>query len=225
MAAMMNKAESAGVLLDLPKLYGFLKAVASSLTTDSGFGVSQMYRLAKALHSISPKNVDLLTVPLSSTAYATPVGSAVLWDPVLSKRLFHDFTADKPITNVVKPNRLTIPPGSISLRVLNATTTNGLASRAASALASLGFGVSGTGNAPKGSSTSATVVQYGPNRADSAKTVAAAVTGSTLQEVSSLGDKVQLVVGSTYEGVKPVKITSSSASQPTVTTGASNPCS
>ena len=59
-----------------------------------------MLRLAKRLHSMSPKNVNLLTVPLSNTAYATPDGSAVLWDPVLSKRLFHDFTADKPITNV-----------------------------------------------------------------------------------------------------------------------------
>jgi LCP family protein required for cell wall assembly len=225
MAALMNKAESTGVLLDLPKLYGFLKAVASSLTTDSGFGLSQMYRLASALHSMSPKNVDLLTVPLSNTALATPVGSAVLWDPVLSKRLFHDFTADKPITNVVKPSRLTVAPGSISLQVLNATSQNGLASRAASALAGLGFGISGTGNAPKGSSPSATVVQYGPIRADSAKTVAAAVTGSTLQEVSSLGDKIQLVVGSSYEGVKPVHISASSSSQPTVTTGASNPCS
>lgn len=225
MAALMNKAESTGVLLDLPKLYGFLKAVASSLTTDSGFGISQMFRLAEALHSMSPKNVDLLTVPLSSTAYATPVGSAVLWDPVLSQRLFHDFTADKPITNVVSPNKLTVPPGNISVRVLNATSQNGLASRAASALSSLGFGISGTGNAPKGSSPTATVVQFGPNRADSAKTVAAAVTGSTQQEVSSLGDRVQLVVGSTYEGVKPVKVSSRSSSQPTVTTGASNPCS
>ena len=51
---------------------------------------------------MSPKNVNLLTVPLSNTAYATPVGSAVLWDPVLSKRLFHDFTDDKPITNVTR---------------------------------------------------------------------------------------------------------------------------
>ncbi|HWC34829.1 MAG TPA: LCP family protein [Mycobacteriales bacterium] len=226
MAAMMNKAESTGVLLDLPKLYSFLKAVASSLTTDSGFGTSQMFRLARALHSMSPKNVDLLTVPLSNTALATPVGSAVLWDPVLSKRLFHDFSADKPITNVVQPNKLTVPPGSISLRVLNATNTQGLASKAAADLSRLGFGISGTpSNAPKGSNPNTTVVQYGPSRADSAKTVAAAVTGSTEQEVSTLGDKIQLLVGSTYEGVKPVKVSSPSSSQPTVTTGASNPCS
>jgi hypothetical protein len=173
---------------------------------------------------MSPKNVDLLTVPLSNTAYATSVGSAVLWDPVLSKRLFRDFSKDKPITNVVPPNRLTIAPGSISLRVLNATNTQGLAAGAASDLSRLGFGISGTGNAPKGSSTSATVVQYGPNRADSAKTVAAAVTGSTEQEVDSLGSKIQLLVGSTYEGVKRVHI-STGSNRPTVTTGASNPCS
>jgi LCP family protein required for cell wall assembly len=223
MAAMLNKAESTGVLIDLPKLYGFLKAVASSLTTDDGLGTSQMLRLAKSLHSMSPKNVDLLTVPLSNTAYATSVGSAVLWDPVLSKRLWHDFTADKPITNVVPPHKVTIPPGNIAVRVLNATTTNGLAGRAAADLSRLGFGIRGTGNAPKGSSATDTVVRYGPTRADSAKTVLAAVTGSTGQEVDSLGDKIQLLVGSTYEGVKPVKLASSS--QPTVTTGASNPCS
>jgi hypothetical protein len=142
---------------------------------------------------------------------------------VLSKRLWHDFTADKPITNVVPPHKVTIPPSNIALRVLNATTTNGLAGRAAADLSRLGFGISDTGNAPKGSSATDTVVRYGPTRADSAKTVLAAVTGSTGEEVDSLGDKIQLIVGSTYEGVKPVKLASSS--QPTVTTGASNPCS
>jgi hypothetical protein len=173
---------------------------------------------------MSPKNVSLLTVPLSNTAYATSVGSSVLWDPVLSKRLFSDFTKDRPITNVVRPNNLTIAPGSISLRVLNATKTQGLAARAAADLSGLGFGISDTGNAPKGTNATATVVQYGPQRADSAKTVAAAVTGSTQQEVDSLGNQIQLVVGSTYEGVKPVHI-SSGSNRPTVTTGASNPCS
>jgi LCP family protein required for cell wall assembly len=224
MAAMLNKAESAGVLLNPPKLYSFLKAVASSLTTDSGFGTSQMLRLADRLHSMSPKNVDLLTVPLSDTAYASPDGSAVLWDPVLSQRLFRDFSDDKPITNVVQPGRLTIPPGDISLRVLNATSTRGLAASVASSLTGLGFSVSGTTDAPKGTSTTATVVEYGPQRADSARTLSAAVTGSTRQEVASLGDKIQLVVGSTYEGVKHVQI-STATNQPTVTTGASNPCS
>jgi LCP family protein required for cell wall assembly len=77
MSAMLDKAESAGVLLNLFKLDGFLKSVASSLTVDKGFGTKEMLLLAKRLHSMSPKNVNLLTVPLSNTALATPVGSAV----------------------------------------------------------------------------------------------------------------------------------------------------
>jgi LCP family protein required for cell wall assembly len=225
MAAMLNKAESAGVLLDLPKLYGFLKAVAGSLTTDSGLGSGEELSLARKLHSMSPKNVDLLTVPLSNTALATSVGSAVQWDPVLSKRLFHDFSADTPINNVIRPSRLTIPPSSIALKVLNATTSQGLARRAANALAQLGFSISGTGNAPKGSSPTQTVVRYGPSRAESARTVSAAVTGSLRQKVPSLGSTIELLVGSSYEGVKPVKISTTGSDRPTVTTGASKQCS
>jgi len=224
MAAMLNKAESAGVLLNIPRLIGFLDAVASSLTTDSGLGKGEEISLAKKLHSMSPKHVDLLTVPLSNTSLPTPVGSAVQWDPVLSKRLFHDFKVDRPITNVTRPSRLTIPPSNIALKVLNATNTQGLAGRAASALSGLGFTVSGTGNAPRGSSRTNTVVEYGPGRAESARTVAAAVTGSVLHEDSSLGNSIELLVGSLYEGVKPVKI-SNPGNRPTVTTGASHTCS
>lgn len=224
MSAMLNKAESAGVLLNLFKLDGFLKSVASSLTVDKGLGTKQMLELAKRLHSMSPKNVNLLTVPLSNTAFATPVGSAVQWDPVLSKRLFHDFRDDKPITNVTRPQRLTVAPGNIAVEVLNATSKNGLAATASQALSGLGFLISGTGGAPKGSSPTATVVLYGPTRAESAKTVAAAVPGSVKREDNSLGNGIELLVGSNYSGIKPVKVSTSTAT-PTVRTGATNPCS
>ncbi|HTW21501.1 MAG TPA: LCP family protein [Mycobacteriales bacterium] len=224
MAAMMNKAESAGVLLNLPKLDGFLKSVASSITTDKGFGISQIIRLARTLHSMSPKNVNLLTVPLSNTALATPVGSAVKWDPVLSKRLFNDFTQDKPITNVTRPMRLTIPPSDIAVKVLNATAQSGLAASTAQSLSGLGFLVSSTGNAPKGSNPDQTVVLYGPSRTESEKTVVASVPGSIAREDNALGNKIELLVGSNFSGVKHVKI-SSATDIPSVRTGASNPCS
>jgi LCP family protein required for cell wall assembly len=223
MSAMLDKAESAGVLLDLPKLYSFLKSVTGSLTVNKGFGKSEMLRLARKLHSMSPKNVNLLTVPLSNTAYATPDGSAVLWDPVLSKLLFHDFAVDKPITNVTRALKLTVPPSDIAVKVLNASSTNGLAATVSQALAGVGFLNGGKGNAPTGSSPTATVVLYGPTRAQSARTVAAAVPGSVKREDSSLGNGIELLVGSNYTGVKHVKVSTSSLT--TVRTGASNPCS
>jgi hypothetical protein len=174
---------------------------------------------------MSPKNVQLLTVPLSNTALATPVGSAVLWDPVLSKRLFHDFTVDKPINNVIRSTRITIPPSYISVKVLNATSRAGLASQTAQALGAVGFGVSGTGNAPKGTDPTKTVVLYGPSRADSVRTVHAAVPGSVTKLDRSLGSHIVLIVGSSYTTVRPVKVSSAPSATPTVRTGASKPCS
>jgi LCP family protein required for cell wall assembly len=224
MAALLDKAESAGVLLNLPKLYGFLKSVAGSLTVDKGLSRGQMFHLARTLHSMSPKNVNLLTVPLSDTNLATPVGSSVLWDPVLSKRLFRDFIADRPITNIIASQRLTVPPSDITVRVLNATSTSGQAATVSQALQAVGFVAGSTGDAPAGTDRTTTVVLYGPSRSQSATTVAAAVPGAAKREVSSLGHKVELIVGTNYKGVKKVKV-SGTTHKSTVTTGASNPCS
>jgi LCP family protein required for cell wall assembly len=225
MAAMIAKARSAGILLNPLALTHFLKAVTGSLITDDGFGASQFERLALKLHSMSPANVTFLTVPLSSTAYATPVGSAVLWDPVKSKRLFKDFTKDKPITNVIhKKAKLVVAPGSISLKVLNASGTNGAAAAAASKLSAVGFHVSSTGDAPNGSSPSATVVRYGPSRAQSAATLVAAIPGATKVQDPSLGSGIELLVGSSFTTAHSVTVSSPSSGATASRTAASNPC-
>jgi LCP family protein required for cell wall assembly len=224
MAAMIDKARSAGVLLDPLRLTSFLRAVTGSLTTDDGLGPSQIERLALKLHSMSPKNVTFLTVPLSSTAYATPVGSAVLWDPVKSKRLFTDFTKDKPITNVIRHKaKLVVAPGSISLKVLNASGTNGAAASAAQKLSAVGFHVVSTGDAPSGSSPNATVVRYGSSRGQSAATLVAAIPGATKQLDTSLGSGIELLVGSNFTGAHSVSISSNSGATAS-RTAATNPC-
>jgi LCP family protein required for cell wall assembly len=227
MGALLNKAESAGVILDLPKLYNFLKAVTASLKVDSGLTNGTILGLAKRLHSLSPKNVDLLTVPLSDTNYASSVGSAVLWDPTLSKELFHDFKADKSVKNVIgsQHQKITVAPADIALKVLNATSTAGKAAVVAQALVGVGFPSPSTGNAPNGTDPSRTVVLYGPSRSDSAQTVHAAVPGSAIQEDKSLGSSIELVVGSNYSTVRSVKVSTASSDRPTVRTGATNPCS
>jgi hypothetical protein len=222
---MIAKARSGGTLFNPIRLHDFLKAVTGSLTTDDGLGASQFERLALKLHSMSPKNVTFLTVPLSSTAYSTPVGSAVLWDPVKSRRLFNDFSKDKPITNVIhKKAKLVVAPGSISLKVLNASGTNGAAASAAAKLSAVGFHVSATGDAPKGSSASATVVRYGPSRAQSAATVAAAIPGATKVQDPSLGSSIELLVGSSFTTAHSVTVSSPTSGATTSRTAATNPC-
>ncbi len=179
MAAMLQKAESAGILLNLPRLYGLLGAVGKSLTTDEDFGLKQIKDLATNLHNMSPSHVQMLTVPLVPGSFNMgAVGNVVKWDPAKSKELFRDLTDDRPLVKPAKKPKVTIPPSSISVDVRNSTDTNGLAAKAAQDLTSVGFRVSGTSNSPAGADPEATVVRYGPSRADSAKTLAAAVPGA-----------------------------------------------
>jgi hypothetical protein len=49
-------------------------------------------------------------------------------------------------------------------------------------------------------------VRFGPNAAEQARTVAAAVPGAVLQPSDSIGDAVQLVIGPGYSTVVPVSL-------------------
>ena len=219
LASMMQKAESAGILLNLPRLYSLIGAVGKSLTTDNNFGVKQLKDLASNLHNMSPSHVQMLTVPLEAGSFNMgAIGNVVKWDPKKSRRLFHDLTEDKPLTKPSKQPKVTIPPGVISLEVLNSTSKQGFAAAAANDLSRLGFHVSRTGNAPKGADPAHTVVRYGPDRADSARTVAAAIPGATLKLDNSFGSGLQVQLGSNYSGVRQVHVVaagqSGSLSQP-----------
>src|SRR5439155_7293425 len=84
--------------------------------------------------------------------------------------------------------------------------TSGLAAKVASDLGSVGFHTTVAGNSPSGSDRAHTIVRYGQTRADSAKTVAAAIPGATLKLDPSLGSGLQVLVGANYHGVQRVVV-------------------
>jgi LCP family protein required for cell wall assembly len=230
MAALLQEATSAGTLIDLPKLYSVLSAAASSLLTDEDFGASQIKRLAENLHSMSPAHVQLLTVPLEPGSRTTSVGNVVTWDPLLAPQLFADLSRDRPVGGPESGQtaKVTIAPSSIPLTVLNATSTQGLARNVADRLSAVGFPIRGTGNAPEGSSPTDVVIRYGPDRTDSAKTVAAALPGAKLTLDPSYSGSIQVLVGSSFHGVQRVKVVatpSTGGSGISVRTAAQDVCS
>jgi LCP family protein required for cell wall assembly len=97
---------------------------------------------------------------------------------------------------------LTVPPSGVTLDVLNATGTQGLAATAADALKAEGFTVGEVGN--ETGQVESSVVRHGPDALEQARTVAAAVPGAVLQASDALAGKVQLVLGPGYEAVVPV---------------------
>jgi hypothetical protein len=127
---------------------------------------------------------------------------------VLAPQLFTDLTRDKPIGGPESGQtaKVTVPPSSVTLTVLNATATQGLARSVADQLSADGFAIHATGNAPTGSSPTDVVIRYGPDRADSARTVAAALPGAKLTPDSSYSGPIQVLVGSSFHGVQRVKV-------------------
>jgi hypothetical protein len=97
-----------------------------------------------------------------------------------------------------------VPPSSVTLDVLNGTATTGLAGTVADLLKAQGFRVGAVGNEP--GTVNESVVRYGPNVLEQARTVAAAVPGSVLQPSDSIEDTVQLVIGPGYSTVVPVTV-------------------
>ncbi|HEU5035314.1 MAG TPA: LCP family protein [Mycobacteriales bacterium] len=208
MAAMVQRAKSIGVLLNPVRLFDFIGAVGKSLTTDKDFGTKQIKDLALNLRSMSPAHVEMIRVPLEPGSFNTNVGNVVKWDPTLAPRLFHDLTEDKPVSPADRgaAAKVTIAPSNISLDVRNSTNQNGFAAAAANDLARLGFRIANTGNSPKGADPAHTIVRYGPARADSAKTVAAAIPGAQLKLDQSFGSNLQVQLGSDYHGVRRVTV-------------------
>jgi LCP family protein required for cell wall assembly len=119
------------------------------------------------------------------------------------------------------PQPLTVAPGGITLDVLNGTGTAGLAATAADALRGQGFTVGAVGN--EAGAVDRTVVRHGPNTAEQARTVAAAVPGAVLQPTDGIGDAVQLVIGPNYTSVVPVQVPAPGAAPAPTAAPASTP--
>jgi LCP family protein required for cell wall assembly len=230
LSAVIRKATSTGLLLDLPSLYGFLDAATKSVQTDPGFGLRQLKSLAGRLHGLKPGKVVLLTVPLSDTNAYRSIGGAnasvVIWDDQRASLLWNALRTDGPLPGTeprpsASPSVSTPPttpplivaPSHIRVRVLNGTGTPGIAHKVAQALAAEGFQIVGVSDADSSGYTT-TFVRYGTTKNESSETLAAAVPGSVRQLDGSLGGVLQLVVGTNYSGVVPVQVSATGVPTP-----------
>jgi hypothetical protein len=92
----------------------------------------------------------------------------------------------------------------VTVDVLNGTGTTGLAATVADLMRAQGFTVGAVGN--ESGTVNESVVRYGPDVLEQARTVAAAVPGAVLQPSDAIGGTVQLVIGPGYSSVVPVTI-------------------
>ena len=213
------------MLLRPDRLLSFLGAVTSSVTVDAGLCFDDMKDLALSMRGLDPARVAFVTVPLDPNPGPEfePGGryyGRVKWDDAAAAALF-DLAAQR--RRGARPDRgprRRPPPTSSSRRrrikveVLNGYGGKGAATNAAAALRDGRLPVSPAPATPTPAHYRQTVVRYGPSRADSARTLAAAVPGAVLQEDASLGSTLRLVVGPDFPDTLVTPVIGSAAPTP-----------
>ena len=220
LSSMLQKATSAGTLLNPIKLNSFLDAGMESVTTDQGLGRDELFSLASRFKSVDQKSIKFQTIPISDDDYRAQIGntfqSTVLWDQAAAKALFAGLDtgqqAQKPTVPVVP-----VSPGKVPVQVYNGAGVPGLGRKASEELAGLGFGIAGPAKNADESGLTVTEVRYDPGFDQSAKTVATAIPGSKLVVQKGLGRTIHVVVGSGYSGTQKVAVatTAAATSSPT----------
>ena len=221
MAAMMQQALSTSTLTDPVKFTKFLNASLKSVRVDPGLA-KNVNALARQLRGLSTDSVVFADLPLANSSYVTSVNgsppqSTVLWDGRAAGVLFRQIKKDQPIIKPAAPtatptaaagggSRPTVPPSKITVSVLNGVGTPGVARKAAGQLRAAGFRTVVVPGTAKTTGRKATLIQYGSARADSAKTLAAAIPGARLKRSASLGNTIQVIVGSSWKSVKKVNV-------------------
>ncbi len=233
--AIVRKTLSAGTLLNPFKLNGVISAATESLQVDEDLSIGELRTLALRFRSFDAGGVIFSTVPVADPAARRGGASVVLLDESKSAVLFDSLRRDiapnspAPAEPGPAPDQLLVAPGAIQVKVFNGASVQGLGRRAYDDLATLDFQLVGQpGN--RGNSATQTVVFHGPDKADSARTVAAAIPGATTRLDPELDRTVEVVVGADYSGTRPVTVgapkrPSPTGSPPPVQTAAQDPCS
>ncbi|SDG65818.1 cell envelope-related function transcriptional attenuator common domain-containing protein [Sinosporangium album] len=230
MSALLKQALSGDTLTNPAKLAGFIDSTLKTLTVDRELA-GDLVGLADQLRSISTDDVSFATVPIADSDYRSPTGeSAVLWDKPAARDLFRRINADEPLvpgatpsgsaspsasagpssgptaspSPTPSPTALNVPPGRITLRVLNGTPISGLGARTRTALVQAGFLIPDKAGDTRRDHTQ-TIVRYGPGQLDAARTVAASLPGSELRDVDI--DGIEVIIGRDQPAVEKVSVT------------------
>lgn len=209
LSSLITKAKSSNTLLNPVKLVRFLEASTKSLTTDPELAnLNRMRQLAQEVRGIPPKDIVFVTSPW---VVNPDDPNTVVWNKPKANALWKAIAADesypppRPDPTIVDGKPLSVPPASVSVRVLNGSGIDGVATTAAAELTAKGYSVVGVGDAASSDFIS-TVVRYDEAGADAARTVAAAIPGSTRVLQPGLGTTVEVVVGADWQGVDRVVV-------------------
>lgn len=204
LSSLIQEVSSSGLLTDPLRLWRVLNEASKSLAADRAMtDPAGVVALASSLVRIRPKDITFVTLPwLPSGDGATIVMDRARAEPIFAA-IAEESPWPPPPTKGADGQPLTVLPARVLVDVRNATGTQGVASTVAGELAGQGFR---TGRLDSGPDRATTVIRHSPDQLEAARTLQAAVPGSTLKEVDSLGPRLQLVLGRDAHEVRAIRV-------------------
>ena len=211
-SSLIDKAKSSQTLINPVRLVRFLEAATKSLTTDPELGnLNRLRQLAQEVRNIPLKDITFITTPWivnpddPNTVIWNTAKTDKLWDAIINDE---QYPPEPPDPTVVDGKPLAVAPASIPVRVLNGSTTDGVATEAAARLEARGYDIVDIADADTDDFLS-TVVRYDPGydtSADAARTLSASLGEAIRVERAGLGTTLEVVVGDDWPGVSPVVV-------------------
>ncbi len=218
MAALLAQSTSSGVMLNPMRFRDITRAVLGSVRADKEFGTGELLDLGRAMRTFSPASSEFTTVPIGRMGYAVKgIGSTLKWDAAKAGRLFRALREDEPLAvrkggrggggggKSGAPTRVEVAPQQIRVQVENGTLTAGLGRKVDRALAATGFRTTRVPVNARDREAQGTVIAYDPRWDRSARSLAAALPGSSLRAVRGQGPLLKVVVGADHQGVRKVR--------------------
>lgn len=178
---------SAGTLLNPVALQNVLDAVSSSLQTDPGLNILS---LATQMRGLTANNITFATIPITGTP-TIKVGGSDISIVQVDTAAMPAFIAKIIGTPSAYTTATAAPVGTVTVTVLNGSTTNWVATKNTEALAALGFK---TGTPGTSTPHAVTTIEYPPGEEGAAKALAAYVPGALVMPVKTVTG-VTLILG------------------------------
>jgi LCP family protein required for cell wall assembly len=230
LAAMVDRATSRDVLLDPRALVRFLDASLAAVRADPGLTEDELVRLGTRLRHVSGRDIRFRTVPVANPSYrAAGAGAVALWDAQAAAGVFTAMREDTARAHHGEgrdgAGRPTVEPAQVRVQVYNGGGTPGLGSLATADLAARGFTTAGPAQNWNRTGVVGTTIRFDTRYTESIKTLAAALPGARLVAVAGLGRTMQVVVGTSYDGARAVRLAAPAAGDTGVRTAGDHVCS
>ncbi len=195
----------------------FIGAVVGHLTKDSGLTEADAVGLARQFRGFDPAQLGDQTIPIVVANNYQGLGDVLLLEQPDANQAIAKFLG-RPL-----PTSTTLGTAqNLTVRVQNATGTQGLAAKTTSRLHARGVNAGNAGNAAPASRTT---IRYPPGQQQPAAALAGLLLGSVslVPDPSLPAGTLQLVLGANYQGLRNATAPATTTPSPTVTTAPEPP--